>query len=289
MSIIVQETADSGSGSEGSGETRRLRYEIFRKRGDGTAEPFGYQEARTALLNQTPMAIGSSEGDDPLFRSQVSIDFEDAYYAKASVEYAPINPNITPGEPNRDYYSFGVTAEATNIKYGYETVSQHVSSGDPVTFGGAINVDDRGDAQGVDVATPRLQWTITRYFALDVITPEWIKNAAGIVGTINNSTFRTFASGELMLISLTGAPNWQDKQWEINYAFDASPNIEDMTIGHGGYVISGVNKRGFDYLWIKSQNIEIEKAGGEKVLIPVALQANVERVYQYRDFSELGI
>jgi hypothetical protein len=286
MSIIVQESEDSRARSGGDEETTERRYDIFWRDAEGALQSFDDVQAEAALIVQTPVAIPSTISVEPLFRQSWRITFEDATLAKAVVSYAPEDPSVTPGQPGVDQYSFGVTAETTHINYGYATVkkTKYLNIFDPIDFNGAINVGKDGRPEGVDVVTPRLQWQITRYFPLAQITPAWIKTAANIVGTVNLNTFRTFATGELMLVGLSGAPDFKRKVWEITYTFDCSPNIEGIVFGD----LEPVDKRGFDYLWIKYL-IQMDDSDPQKELMPRPAQVNVERVYQYRDYSVLGI
>jgi hypothetical protein len=50
--------------------------------------------------------------------------------------------------------------------------------------------------------------------------------------------------------------------------------------------ITGINKQGWHYLWVRFDDDEDSSA---KTLIKKPIAAYVERVYEYGDFSALGI
>ena len=70
--------------------------------------------------------------------------------------------------------------------------------------------------------------------------------------------------------------------WEITFRFAASPNVTHLTIGD----ITGVDKKGWEYLWVRYADSVDDTA---KALVKKPIAAYVERVYEYGDFSLLGI
>jgi len=70
--------------------------------------------------------------------------------------------------------------------------------------------------------------------------------------------------------------------WEITFAFAASPNVTDLTIGN----ISGISKKGWDYLWCRYADFEDTDA---KMLVKRPIAVVVNRVYPSGSFSLLGI
>tara|TARA_R110002073_G_scaffold185119_2_gene343633 strand:- start:6031 stop:6492 length:462 start_codon:yes stop_codon:yes gene_type:complete len=103
--------------------------------------------------------------------------------------------------------------------------------------------------------------------------------ARGTVGRVNSSPWSIFAPGEALFLGGEGGEdeqNWVD----VTYHFAARPNEINLTVGN----ISGVAKRGWDYLWVKHG----EEVVGDRVLqVPEA--AYVEQVYPEANFNALGI
>lgn len=149
---------------------------------------------------------------------------------------------------------------------------------------------DGEQVHGVDVVAPALAWTETYDVPSSYVTAAYIKRVASLTGTINTATFRTFAAGEVLLVSVTGSQDWNsvsgDGPWTLTYKFEARPNagsgqtLPALQIG----AITGIEKRGHDYLWVRySQTIAANK------LVPSAEEVYVSRVYRDGDFSLLGI
>ncbi|MFN4261629.1 MAG: hypothetical protein ACK4RK_20290 [Gemmataceae bacterium] len=84
--------------------------------------------------------------------------------------------------------------------------------------------------------------------------------------SVRNSTFFFFTLGT--------------EDWEIIFRFAASPNATDLTVGD----IQGIEKKGWEYLWVRYADAE-----DENTLVKQPIAAYVERVYDYGDFSLLGI
>ena len=72
------------------------------------------------------------------------------------------------------------------------------------------------------------------------------------------------------------------EDWEITYRFAASPNVSGLVVGS----ITGINKKGWEYLWVRYAEVEDEDA---QVLVNRPVAAYVERVYDTGNFAALGI
>ena len=107
---------------------------------------------------------------------------------------------------------------------------------------------------------------------------------------MNNATFRGLAAGECLFLGASGTLHGTEftdgtsggGDWEITYRFAASPNKTGITIGS----ISGIAKKGWEYLWVRYADVEDMNAMA-MVKRPVA--AYVEQVYESADFSSLDI
>jgi len=102
-----------------------------------------------------------------------------------------------------------------------------------------------------------------------------------LTGAVNNAPFRGFAAGEVLFLGASGSKRGQD-DWEIRFRFAASPNVTGLVVGS----ITGINKRGWEYLWGRYADAEDTAA---KALVKRPVAAYVEQVYPYGDFSGLGI
>lgn len=72
------------------------------------------------------------------------------------------------------------------------------------------------------------------------------------------------------------------KGWEITYRFAGSPNRTGLTVGP----IVGINKKGWEYMWVRYADSEDTVA---KAIVKKPAAAYIERVYDEGNFSLLGI
>jgi len=73
-----------------------------------------------------------------------------------------------------------------------------------------------------------------------------------------------------------------DGLWEITGQFAASPNVTGLSVGD----ITGIDKKGWEYLWVLYQDTE-DTSAAALVKRPVA--AYVERVYDSGNFGSLVV
>ena len=103
-----------------------------------------------------------------------------------------------------------------------------------------------------------------------------------LTGKVNNSTFKTFAAGEVLFLGSTGQRRGRE-DFEITYNFAASPNIASIVFTPN---ITVLNKEGWDYMWLYYAD-EVDDDAHRIVRRPRA--AYVERVYERADFGLLGL
>jgi hypothetical protein len=148
---------------------------------------------------------------------------------------------------------------------------------------GAIGVDSNG-VNGVDIIVPQLQWQESYDVPNGYVTSAWIRSVAGVTGTTNNAAFRGFEAGEVLFVGCSGSQEWDDQKgrgpWSLSFRFVASKNVTGQTIGS----ISGVEKRGHEYLWVR-----YEDAVSGSALLKQPKAVYVSKVYKDSDFSALGI
>jgi hypothetical protein len=73
-----------------------------------------------------------------------------------------------------------------------------------------------------------------------------------------------------------------EADWEITYRFAASPNVTGLSVGP----INGINKKGWEYLWVRYADQEDTAA---KALVKRPIAAYVERVYESGSFAALQL
>jgi hypothetical protein len=114
------------------------------------------------------------------------------------------------------------------------------------------------------------------------------------VGKPNSKPWRGFSAGEVMLVGVDGDDS--DTQYDsLTFNFEARPTERNITIPtivdgfFGGDAIKTITipeKRGYDYLWVRTIPREIT-IDGQEVLVEVAQCAYVDQIYEYVDLNAL--
>ena len=151
-------------------------------------------------------------------------------------------------------------------------------------FAGAIEVDNEGNVNGVDVTMPVLNFTETHTLNGSRVTTSYKKTLAALTGTVNKSGFRGFSAGEVLFLGASGTKRSKKSSapWEITYRFAVSPNQAGLQVGD----IKVTRKYGWDYLWVRYAD---KVAEGGKNIVKKPVGVYVEMVYPEGDFGNLGI
>lgn len=280
MPFTVDEKADSRTITSGANPAVELRYVITGVGSDPAKTDD--EEALEALQATAPATfLGLPQRDvriEPLAVTdgQESVWNGEATYAPVVVEFGPAPP--AQGQPT---FSFDTGGGTQHITHSRQTVASFAPIGQTAPdYKGAIGVTpDR--VEGVDIVVPVYQFTETHVLSDAVVTDAYKGVLMALTGTVNADFFKGFNPGEVLFLGATGAKRG-DGDWEITYRFAASPNRSNITIGD----ISGISKNGWEYLWVRYEDVE-DTAAEAIVKRPVA--AYVEQVYDVQLFSQLGI
>ncbi len=179
-------------------------------------------------------------------------------------------------------YTFDTGGGTQKVTQSLSTIASYAPSGlTPPDFGGAIGVSE-DKVEGVDVTTRSYQFSETHRFNDTFVIGGGYKIVLfNLTGRQNNASFKGLAAGECLFMGATGTKRG-DELWSITYKFAASPNVTGLTVGS----ITGIDKLGWDYLWVRYADFE-DTSAFTLVKRPVA--AYVERVIEPGDFSTLGI
>ena len=189
------------------------------------------------------------------------------------VTTAPVVGTLTKPLVNNGERRWGSSGENTNVPRNY----------------GAIGVDGER-VNGVEIEVPGLTWEEVYDVPSSYITSAYIRKVAATTKSINDATFRGFASGEVFFHGCSGSQEWDadrgDGPWNLRYRFTAAPNcgngktLSSLAIGS----ITGVEKNGHDYLWVV-----YEKKEDSSSLVQVPKFVYVNQVYNWGSFADLGI
>jgi hypothetical protein len=176
-------------------------------------------------------------------------------------------------------FTFDTGGGTTHITQSLQTVAKHARPGKSAPdFKGAIGVTT-DSVDETDITVPVYAFTETHAIPAELVTPAYKVTLFTLTGRTNLHMFKGFQPGEVLFLGASGAKRGKD-DWEITYRFAASPNVSGLTIGD----IENVDKRGWEYLWVRYADAE-----DEDVLVKQPIAVYVERVYEQGNFGLLGI
>jgi len=271
VAISVEEKVDSREVTTGDNASAVLRYVIRGTADDG--------EAKAALANEAP------ESYDDLVRKgrEVSPVFVDISNPAGSVwdGVARYGREREEPETGQSRFSFDTGGGTQHITQSLRTVAGHGAPGiAPPNFHGAIGVTGQS-IEGVDIHVPVYNFVEAHYLPAAYVTGSYKVTLFHLTGKVNDASFRGLSSGEVLFLGASGSAR-SGEDWEITFRFAASPNRRDIAVGS----ITGIDKSGWEYMWVTYEDAEDEDSG-RLVKRPVAVY--VEQVYEYGDFSRLGI
>jgi hypothetical protein len=227
-------------------------------------------EVQATAFMLTPAAVTSPYGI--LYRQDIRVEPEAADHWHVIIPYANTNGSF--------HLSFDTTGGTVNRKVSIGTVNSYKATGegtDPPDYKGAIDVQDDGSVNGVDIVIPALKLNVHFRHPQGIINGEQIKQLARMAGTVNSTNFLGYEVGEVLFIGVSGIEG-TDTETEITYQFACSENLSDATMGP----FTGITKAGWDHAWVKFKS---EVAGGNPVIQPRWLY--VEKVYYRKPFAAI--
>lgn len=255
--------------------------------------------------NSRPFSLGRQAGRELVFTVRGTEDEEEvqalllatapgAYLGREleSVEAEPLGGGIWKAHAryvrfeDDSEYTFDTGGATTKITQSLETVAVYAPGGlpDPPDFQGAIGVSE-DHVEGCDVTTPTFNFTETHKFADSAVDAAYKMTLFRLTGKTNAATFKGLAAGECLFLGAAGTKRG-DEEWAVTFRFACSPNVTGLTLGSGSGEIPGIDKNGWDYLWVRYADF-VDDTALQLVKRPVAVY--IEKVYESGDFSTLGI
>ena len=191
-------------------------------------------------------------------------------------------PDDDGGDEDTTVFAFDTGGGTKHLNQSLKTDGRYPNNAPD--FAGAIEVDNEGNVNGVDVTMPVLNFTETHTLNGGRVTTSYKKTLAALTGTVNSGSFRGFSRGEVLFLGASGTKRSKKASapWEITYRFAVSPNQAGLQVGD----IKVTRKYGWDYLWVRYAD-KVAEGGKNVVKKPVA--AYVEMVYPEGDFGNLGL
>ena len=191
-------------------------------------------------------------------------------------------PDDDGGDEDTTVFAFDTGGGTKHLNQSLKTDGRYPNNAPD--FAGAIEVDNEGNVNGVDVTMPVLNFTETHTLNGGRVPTSYKKTLAALTGTVNSGSFRGFSRGEVLFLGASGTKRSKKASapWEITYRFAVSPNQAGLQVGD----IKVTRKYGWDYLWVRYAD-KVAEGGKNVVKKPVA--AYVEMVYPEGDFGNLGL
>ena len=266
MPIVIEEKFDSRLSVAGDNPSVELRYIVF-----GTSDD---------LAAKSELATASPSTYDDLPRQSIQIEPLANDIWDGSVRYGLTETNDPP-QTGESSFAFDTGGGTQHITQSRATINAYAPSGETAPdFQGAIGVTDNG-VEGVDITVPVYHFSETHYLDDAVVTPAYKGTLFGLTGRVNSGSFKGLAAGECLFLGASGSKRGLG-DWEITFRFAGSPNVTGLSVGP----ITGINKKGWEYLWVRYAEAEDETA---QVLVKRPVAAYVERVYDSGNFAALGI
>jgi len=248
--------------------------------------------AKTTLLASTPTTYDGlvREQDPTIDPIWVDTDSGDGEW-ECTVRYNP--PETTESEIGAVAITGSTLGGTQHITQSLSTAGAYAKPGEVApNYFGAIGVT-ADNVQGVDIVVPVFNYTVRKVFnTAGTPSPPSLAAMYALTGFANDATFAvrdtrtgqtiSVGPGECLFRGGEFGDQRTDGGIEFAFHFSASPNKAGISIGE----IFGINKQGWEYLWVRYDDAEDEAA---KAVVKRARAAYVERVCEEGDFGALAV
>lgn len=138
-------------------------------------------------------------------------------------------------------------------------------------------------ARGVDLPPPPEKFWCRFPVANASINDAYVAAIAGLVGTCNDGTFKSYTSGTLCLVRASGERRDNDS-WSLYMGFGYEPAVSGLVVG-----THTISHDGFDYAWPYNTMQLFEGPGGEEFMSLNPKFIYVDRIIPRGNFSLLGV
>lgn len=242
---------------------------IFRYGVSGTSDTV---VAITTALAAAPTAFAGLARRDEETRLRPT---EVSDYFEVEISYRLIDTSV-----GSSSYQFETGGGSQKITQSLGTTPYAPSGQTAPDFKGAIGVTRNG-IEGVDIVVPAATFSETHYLSVAAVTPTYQALVESLTGKVADATFKGRARGEVLFLGASGSQRGTEA-WEVTYRFSRSPNATGLVVGN----ITGINKLGWEYLWVYYDEEE-DTAANRVVKRPVAVY--VEQVLEFANLGQLGI
>lgn len=256
------------------------RWERSLTGGDNPSAELGYEitgtdsvsEARAAMLAVRPATF------EYLVPVSDNVEWEAPSTHRGSVNYGPRKRK----EIGESDYEFETGGGQQKIFSSLATIHSYPAPGRTAPDHKRLIGVDKNGVDGVEITVPVYKFSETHYLSWATVSAAYKTILFNLTGKTNQNPWRGFAAGEVLFLGASGKVRTDDIDWAVSFKFAASPNLIDLVVGD----ITGIAKKGWEYLWIRYED-SVDETANTSNKVPIA--AYVEQVYREDDFAQLLI
>jgi hypothetical protein len=206
------------------------------------------EEVLAALRGWVPATFAGLK----LSQCAVSQRLDDGLYL-GTASYAPPDKQK---DTNESTFSFDTSGAKFKITQAIAQTKYPTTAADAHGVIGASSEK----VEGVEIDIPQYAFKEVHYLPDSMVTLTYRGLIYRLTGRVCNAPFKGCEAGEGLFLGASGQKRGRG-DWEITFGFAASPNVTGLTIG----TITGINKKGWEYLWTRYQTKAIG-TGADKIL-----------------------
>lgn len=184
-------------------------------------------------------------------------------------------------------FKLSTRAARAKVHRSLATVHQASRGTTPIVdYGGATNVNDKGESQGSDIYAPQLEFSLSAYIPTEFFTNDYARMLYQYTPSKNLKAWGMFAVGEALYIGAEadgalGGDGEELTQLTFYFVGDAKESLTIADLNPTPIV-----RGGHDELWMEFEDYKDPVTG---TVNRRPRQANVERHYPLRDFGDFTI
>lgn len=240
----------------------------------------GVEEENDALryLDQFISDTLTTDGKEiKLISSEIEQEEQDIW--KATVVYKTA-ASIVISDTNDRTFAFSLNAATQHITHSKKTTGKYPNDDDTPDYKNAIGITPENEILGCDIIIPEFQFQDQQEISAGSVNMALIKRWAQLVGKVNSGAFFEFEPGEVLFMGCEGSRK-NGEAYNITFHYAVSMNATNLMIGD----IAVAQKKGWDYLWVYSQNVKDEL---NRFIVKRPRFVYTEQVYDTGDFSILS-
>lgn len=178
-------------------------------------------------------------------------------------------------------FEFSLAVQPVRVKVPVGTVTVYKSAQAADWQPQIINdIGDGEEPDGVEVFEPTYDESVTAWVQTSTLTQAYRTQLKRAIGKTNSTAFKGWQPGEVLLMGVSGTRRGQNDS-ELNFRWSVRENQDDITIGD----VTGIQKKGWQYLWPRSE----ARGGTDAPIVKTVTHVAVATVFREYDFNLLNI